>query len=53
MDFNNLVAQLNAGAILPEGIVIVTLLLVLVGDLIFGRSAARNLSYFAVEGLFI
>jgi len=51
MDFNNLVAQLNAGAILPEGIVIVTLLVVLVGDLIFGRTAARNLSYIAVGGL--
>ncbi|MFM2303524.1 MAG: hypothetical protein RLZZ135_933 [Cyanobacteriota bacterium] len=53
MDFNNLVAQLNAGAILPEGIVIVTLLVVLVGDLIFGRTAARNLSYLAVGGLFL
>ncbi len=51
MDFNNLVAQLNAGAILPEGIVIITLLTVLVGDLIFGRTAARNLSYIAVGGL--
>ena len=53
MDFNNLVAQLNAGAILPEGIVVVTLLVVLVGDLIFGRTAARNLSYLAVGGLFL
>ncbi len=51
MDFNNLVAQLNTGAILPEVIVIVTLLGVLVGDLIFGRSAARSLCYFAVGGL--
>jgi NAD(P)H-quinone oxidoreductase subunit 2 len=51
MDFNNLVTQLNAGAILPEGIVLTTLLVVLVGDLILGRSAARNLSYFAVGGL--
>ena len=51
MDFNNLVAQLNAGAILPEGIVVITLLIVLIGDLIFGRSAARNLSYIAVVGL--
>ena len=51
MDFNNLVAQLNAGAILPEGIVIITLLTVLVGDLIFGRTAARNLSYIAIGGL--
>ena len=51
MDFNNLLAQLNAGAILPEGIVIITLLTVLVGDLIFGRAAARNLSYLAIGGL--
>lgn len=51
MDFNTLVAQLNAGAILPEGIVLITLLTVLVGDLIFGRTAARNLSYIAVGGL--
>ena len=53
MDFNNLVAQLNAGAILPEGIVVITLLTVLIGDLIFGRTAARNLSYIAVGGLFL
>ena len=51
MDFNTLIAQLNAGAILPEGIVLITLLTVLVGDLIFGRTAARNLSYIAVGGL--
>jgi NAD(P)H-quinone oxidoreductase subunit 2 len=51
MDFNTLIAQLNAGAILPEGIVLMTLLVVLVGDLIFGRTAARNLSYIAVGGL--
>ena len=30
MDFANLAAQLNAGNILPEGIVIITLLAVLV-----------------------
>ena len=53
MDFNNLVIQLNAGAILPEGIVVITLLTVLIGDLILGRSAARNLSYLAVAGLFL
>ncbi len=53
MDFNNLVVQLNAGAILPEGIVIVTLLTVLVGDLILGRTAARNLSYLAIGGLLL
>lgn len=53
MDFNNLVAQLNAGAILPEGIVVITLLTVLIGDLILGRTAARNLSYIAVGGLLV
>jgi NAD(P)H-quinone oxidoreductase subunit 2 len=51
MDFNNLVTQLNAGAILPEVIVVITLLTVLVGDLIVGRSAARSLAYIAVVGL--
>ncbi len=53
MDFNNLVAQLNTGAILPEGIVTLTLLIVLIGDLIFGRSAARNLAYIAVGGMLL
>jgi NAD(P)H-quinone oxidoreductase subunit 2 len=53
MDFNNLVAQLNAGTILPEGIVIITLLVVLVGDLILGRNSARILSYAAIAGLLI
>jgi NAD(P)H-quinone oxidoreductase subunit 2 len=51
MDFNNLVAQLNTGAILPEGIVTLTLLIVLIGDLIFGRTAARKLAYIAVGGM--
>jgi NAD(P)H-quinone oxidoreductase subunit 2 len=53
MDFNNLVTQLNAGAILPEGIVVIALLTVLVGDLIFGRRAARNLAYIAVGSLVV
>ncbi len=51
MDFANTAAQLNAGTILPEGIVIVTLLVVLVGDLIVGRSSARWLPYVAIAGL--
>lgn len=51
MDFANLAAQLNAGTILPEGIVITTLLVVLVGDLIVGRSASRWLPYVAITGL--
>lgn len=51
MDFANLAAQLNAGIILPEGIVVVTLLLVLLIDLISGRSAAQALPYVAIGGL--
>lgn len=51
MDFANLAAQLNAGTILPEGIVIITLLVVLVTDLILGRSASRWLPYVAIAGL--
>ncbi|HEY9872230.1 MAG TPA: NAD(P)H-quinone oxidoreductase subunit N [Candidatus Obscuribacterales bacterium] len=51
MDFANLVAQLNAGTILPEGIVITTLLVVLVGDLIVGRSSSRWTPYVAIAGL--
>jgi NAD(P)H-quinone oxidoreductase subunit 2 len=39
MDFSsNIASQLNAGTILPEGIIIITLLLVLVVDLISGIS---------------
>ncbi|MCU0569269.1 MAG: NAD(P)H-quinone oxidoreductase subunit N [Oculatellaceae cyanobacterium Prado106] len=51
MDFANLAAQLNAGTILPEGIVIITLLTVLLGDLIAGRAASRWTPYFAIGGL--
>lgn len=51
MDFASLAAQLNAGVIWPEGIVIITLLVVLVGDLIGGRSASRWLPYAAIAGL--
>ncbi|MEC4806074.1 MAG: NAD(P)H-quinone oxidoreductase subunit N [Jaaginema sp. PMC 1079.18] len=52
MDFSsNIASQLNAGAILPEGIIVVTILLVLVGDLIAGRSSARWLPYLAIAGL--
>ncbi len=53
MDFSSQIAsQLNAVTILPEGIVTVTLLLVLIGDLIFGRKSATSLAYLAVMGLF-
>ena len=41
MDVANLAGQLNATTILPEGVVIITLLLVLIGDLISGRASAR------------
>ena len=51
MDFANLAAQLNAGIILPEGIVIITLLLVLLIDLIAGRSSAAGIPYVAIGGL--
>jgi NAD(P)H-quinone oxidoreductase subunit 2 len=52
MDFSsNIATQLNAGTILPEGIITVTLILVLVGDLIVGRSSARWLPYVAIAGL--
>lgn len=54
MDFSSTVAsQLNAGAILPESIVLVTLMAVLVGDLIVGRSASRWLPYLAIGGLLV
>ncbi|NJK52130.1 MAG: NAD(P)H-quinone oxidoreductase subunit N [Leptolyngbyaceae cyanobacterium SU_3_3] len=54
MDFATLAAQLNAGTIVPEGIVIVTILLVIVGDLIVGRSvSARWTPYLAIGGLLL
>lgn len=53
MDFSsNIASQLNAGTILPEGIVIITLILILVGDLIGGRNARIWLPYGAIIGLF-
>ncbi len=52
MDFATLVAQLNTGAILPEIIVITTLLIVMIGDLIVGRTASSKWTpYFAIGGL--
>ncbi|MBJ7901095.1 MAG: NAD(P)H-quinone oxidoreductase subunit N [Cyanobacteria bacterium RI_101] len=51
MDFSsNIASQLNAGVILPEGILILTLILVLVTDLIAGRGSARWLPYLAIAG---
>lgn len=51
MDFANLASQLNAGTILPEGIVIITLLGVLIVDLIVGRVSSRWIGYLAIAGL--
>ncbi len=52
MDFSsNIASQLNAGTILPEGIVIITLMVVLIGDLIGGRKARYWLPYGAIAGL--
>jgi len=53
MDFSSTVAsQLHAATILPEAIVIATIMAVLIGDLIFGRSSSRWLPYLALFGLF-
>ncbi|MDF5726980.1 MAG: NAD(P)H-quinone oxidoreductase subunit N [Rhizonema sp. PD38] len=52
MDFASLASQLNAGRILPEGIVIITLLGVLIVDLILGRTSSRWIGYLAIAGLF-
>ncbi len=52
MDFSSTIAtQLHAETILPEGIVVVTLMFVLICDLIGGRSTARWLPYGAISGL--
>ncbi len=51
MDFVNLASQLNAGTIVPEGIVIITFLGVLIVDLILGRSSSRWIGYLAIAGL--
>jgi NAD(P)H-quinone oxidoreductase subunit 2 len=53
MDFATIAAQLNAGIILPEGIILVTLVLVLLIDLISGRSATQTLPYVAIGGLLL
>ncbi len=52
MDFSSSIAsQLKAGTILPEGIVIITLMAVLIVDLIWGRTARIWLPYGAIAGL--
>lgn len=53
MDFATIAAQLNAGIILPEGIVVITLLLVLGIDLIAGKRSANILPYVAIGGLLV
>ncbi|BCX08779.1 MAG: hypothetical protein KatS3mg066_2638 [Fischerella sp.] len=51
MDFANVASQLNAGTILPEGIVVLTFLGVLIVDLILGRNSSRWIGYLAIAGL--
>ncbi|PSB05054.1 NAD(P)H-quinone oxidoreductase subunit N [Merismopedia glauca] len=53
MDLANLAAQFNAGTILPEAIAIITMLVVLTGDLIFGRASSRWTPYVAIGGLLL
>ncbi|MFQ4135103.1 NAD(P)H-quinone oxidoreductase subunit N [Nodosilinea sp. PGN35] len=50
MDLVNLGAQLNAGTIWPEAVLLVTILVILVGDLIQGRSSAAWTPYAAMAG---
>ena len=51
MDVANLASQLNVGVILPEGIVILTLLAVLIVDIIRGRAANAITPLLALGGL--
>ncbi|NJP09570.1 MAG: NAD(P)H-quinone oxidoreductase subunit N [Leptolyngbyaceae cyanobacterium RU_5_1] len=54
MDFASLAAQLNTGAIAPELIVTTTLLIIVIGDLIVGRTASsRWTPYLSIAGLLI
>jgi NAD(P)H-quinone oxidoreductase subunit 2 len=54
MDFATLAAQLNAGTILPEGIVIATIMTVIITDLIIGRLRSTKITpYLAIGGLLI
>ncbi|TVQ07224.1 MAG: NAD(P)H-quinone oxidoreductase subunit N [Leptolyngbya sp. DLM2.Bin27] len=50
MDLVNLGAQLNAGTIWPEAVLLVTILVILVGDLIQGRSSSAWTPYAAIAG---
>jgi NAD(P)H-quinone oxidoreductase subunit 2 len=53
MDFANIAAQLNAGIILPEGIVIVTIMAIIITDIIGGRAVTKWLPYGAIAGLLL
>ncbi len=50
MDLVNLGAQLNASTIWPEAVLLVTILVILVGDLIQGRSSSAWTPYAAIAG---
>ncbi|MGF1516476.1 MAG: NAD(P)H-quinone oxidoreductase subunit N [Nodosilinea sp.] len=50
MDLVNLGAQLNASTIWPEAVLLVTILVILVGDLIQGRSSSAWTPYAAITG---
>ncbi len=50
MDVASLAAQLNTGTILPEAIVILTIVVILSGDLIVGRASSRWVPYAAIGG---
>lgn len=50
MDLVNLGAQLNAGTIWPEAVLLATILVILVGDLIQGRSSSAWTPYVAIAG---
>ncbi len=53
MDFANVAAQLNAGIILPEGIVTLTILAIIVTDIVGGRGVTKWLPYGAIAGLLL
>jgi NAD(P)H-quinone oxidoreductase subunit 2 len=53
MDFANLSALLNTGVILPELVVVATILVVLVSDLIGGIKSTKSLPYIAIAGLLV
>jgi NAD(P)H-quinone oxidoreductase subunit 2 len=51
LDVVSLSTQLNPGMVLPEGVVITTLIIVLIGDLLLGRASVRWTPYAAIVGL--